>query len=247
VAGTVAALLGLALAVSGCSTAPDTTPVEASGTGADARAYVLGALQERASAEEAVWVEQSLDDLVPSHEFSIDGHKARALADAIVVGKVTTVEQGRGYMIEGDDAAGGVEIPFADPRSLWRVIVLTVKTDTRLGNVTSKTIKVGVVIDGSMDVVQARDGYLSLGRVAIVLNEPGKFEFDPSLYSIRQSGALIGLVSKTGDVSFPALGAENDEFVGDLDSVEAIVDEAEAPAEVVTVDETKGEFASNDK
>jgi hypothetical protein len=245
--GIAALAIGIALAASACAATGPSTLVAASSVDPAARDYVLDALQARTAAQDGIWIETSIADLLPSHTFSINGKKAAALADGIVVGKVTAVEQGSGYMIDGDDAAEGIEIPFADPRSVWRVLVLTVKTDTRLGNVDDKTIKVGVVIDGGMDVVQARDGYLSLGRVALVLNEPGKYAFDPSLYSIRQSGALIGLVSKTGELQFPALGAESDEFVGDLDNVESIVDESEAPTEVLDVEQAKGEFSSDNK
>lgn len=241
-----AAVFGV-LALAACTPNDQPTQVEAGVIDAAARDYVLSSLEQRTSAADGVWVEDSLEDLLPSHEFAIDGGTPAPLAEGIVVGTVTSVDQGRGYMIEGDDAADGTEIPFADSRALWRVIVLTVKTDTRLGDVDKKTIKVGVVIDGGMDVVKSRDGYLSLGRVALVLNAPGKFGFDPAMYSIRQSGALLGLVSASGKLRFPGLGTESADFVDGLDSIDEVVTEAVAPAEVVDVDQTEGEFIRDDE
>lgn len=237
--GAVAAAALLA----GCTVSvADSVPASDSASTVQARDYVFAAMEQRTSSQDGEWVEDSLDDLLPQQEFSIDGAAADSLAEGIVFGTVTNVAPGRGYMIEGADAAEGTEIPFDDSRALWRVIVLTVKTDTKLGDIDPKTIEVGVVIDGGLDTKAARAGYLALGRVALVLNEPGKYAFDETLYSVRQSGALLGVVSKNGTISFPAMGAESTEFLDGLDTVAEVVAGAKEDTEVVEVETNGGQF-----
>jgi hypothetical protein len=242
----------ISLAVAGCtvsttSSAPGAVgAVSVAKVDSTARDYVIAGMVDRANAQDGVWPEQSLADLLPRHRFRLNGAKAEPLAEGIVVGTVTDVQPGEAYMIVGSDAAAGTEVAFDDPRALWRVIELTISTDTRLGDVNAKTIRVGVVIDGGMDVATATAGYLGLGRIALVLNEPGKFDFDPDLYSVRESGTLFGLVSKHGEISFPALGGANDDFVGALDTVTAVVDEAADVAPVVAVTTDGGELVRSD-
>lgn len=220
----------IALSLAGCTVSSGA----AAPSGAAARTSVIRDLVERASAQDGVWPERSLSDLLPSHRFRLDGAKAAALAQGIVIGTVTEATPGRGYMIVGDDASSGTQIAFDDPRAVWRVLELTITSDTRLGDV-AKTVRVGVVVDGSLAPDEAIAGYLGLGRIALVLNAPGKFDFDPDLYSVRESGSLLALVSKHGQITFPALGADNDDFVGALDTVPELVDEATDAAPVVDV------------
>lgn len=234
--------------LTGCTVSVSDTAAVSDSTSADeARNYVFTAMEQRTSSQDGEWVEDTLEDLLPQQEFSIDGADAAALAEGIVFGTVTDVAPGRGYFIEGADAAEGTEIPFDDSRALWRVIVLTVKTDTKLGDIDPKTIKVGVVIDGGLDTAAAQAGYAALGRVALVLNEPGKFEFDPSLYSVRQSGALLGVVSKNGTISFPAMGSESTAFLDGLDTVAEVVAGAKEDTDVVDVETDGGQFERDDQ
>ena len=249
VAATVAGFMAIALLGTSCSTQSVSSVTSAGGEPVDyiARDYVIDRIAQRGEIFDGVWPETSIDDLLPNREFAIDGAAPEPLADGIVVGTVTAVDQGRGYAVEGDDAPGGIEVAFDDPRSVWRVVVLTITTDTRLGDADARTIKVGVVIDGGMDAEKARKGYLSLGRVALVLDEPGFFEFDPSLYSVRQSGNLFGVVTKSGAVQFPGLGSGAASFVGSTDTVADLVAEASEVPVVIDVSTKAGQFARDDR
>jgi hypothetical protein len=231
------AALAAAALLTGCTVSNEPT----------AKEYVLANLEQRASVQEGSYIETSIDDVLPSREFEIEGAPAEPLAEGVVIGEITAVEPGSGYVIEGADAADGVAVPFDTADALWRVLVLTVETEKRLGDVDAKTIEVGVVIDGADDADRAEEGYLSLGRVALVLNEPGKFSFDPSLYSIRQSGALLGLVSESGKISFPALGSESAQFLGATNTVAEVVAESADKPTVVEVELDGGEFEKADR
>jgi hypothetical protein len=249
--------VGSVAVLSGCTVSTGSTAVNGSAVdsidSAAAQAYVLSSMVDRAAAQDGEYIEDTLDDLLPGHEFAIDGAAADTLAEGIVFGTVTDVAPGAGYVISGDDAAEGTAVDFDDPDSIWRVLVLTVTSDTRVGDVDSRKIKVGVVIDGGADVPMATEGYLSLGRIMLVLNEPGKYSFDPSLYSIRQSGALLGLVSKSGSISFPAMGTEGTAFLDGTDTVKEVVSDsaiAEKTADesdVVEVTFDDGEFQRDDE
>jgi hypothetical protein len=231
----------IALGLAGCTVSNGSRPDDPA-----ARDYVLQGMVQRASAQDGVWPERKLADLVPSHRFRMNGATARPLADGIVVGTVVSADPGRGYTVTASDAAGGTEVAFESTSALWRVLVLTIKTDTRLGDVGGRKIKVGVVIDGGMNTDEAAAGYLGLGRVALVLNKQGAFGFDPDLYSVRESGSLFGLVSTSGAISFPALAGQSADFVGSLDTVAEVVDESVQSAPVVDVTSEGAEFARSD-
>jgi hypothetical protein len=219
--------LGISTAAAGCTSTPSAS---------DARDYVIAQMSARASAGESIDIERTLGDLVPNHRFSVEGQKPAPLSAGIVFGRITKVSPGAAYTVDPADDTRTIRLAYDDETAIWRVAVLTVTTDTRVGGVSQKTIKVGYVIDGAADPETMVTGLKALDRVALVLNAPGKFEFDRSLYSVRQSGALLGLVATDGDISFPALGVEEKAFLSDVDSVDDVVSEDATSAPVVTVE-----------
>lgn len=223
----LAIVVGATAALAGCTTT--------AAPSSDAKAYLLRSMAARAINAETVMPEQTLSDLVPSHEFSIEGSKAEPLAEGIVVGRITSVDAGEAYKVDPNNDLASIQLDYADPSAEWRVAVLTVKTDTRLGDVGAKTIRVGYVIDGTADLSTMEQGLESLGRVTLVLNPQGKFDFDPTLYSVRQSGALLGTVASDGTISFPALGHDESEFLAGADSVQDLVAEDDGSTQLTKV------------
>lgn len=251
--GALAFVVGATM-LAGCTatTVPSAEPVtagEAAVVVTDENAeYLIASVESRFSSTETVAVEQSLEDLVPSHKFAIDGRKANALAAGIVFGTITAIDPGVAYTVSDTDDLTDIELPFDSADAMWRVAVVTVKVDKGLGGVKgAKTLKLGYVIDGALNLDKMVAGLDKLGSVALVLNDAGKFDFDPSLYSVRWSGALLGLVNSKDEISFPGLGDESDAFVGALDTVDEVVDENVTAQEVVTVDIDHNEFVRSDE
>ena len=243
-----------ALLVSGCSAIQPTTsadpgvPASTVTTPADSRGYLFNAVEARFDSTETVTMEQDLADLLPNQEFAVEGNEAASLAGGIVFGTITDVAPGVAYTMGGTDDLTDIQLPFTSPDAMWRVAVLTVAIDNGLGEdlAGDKTIEVGYVIDGALDLDRAIKGLDALGKSAIVLNRQGKFEFDPELYSVRWSGALLGEVSDDKKISFPGLGHDSEEFVGDLDSVDDVVKASKKKRKVIHVDIEKNEYVRSD-
>jgi hypothetical protein len=162
-----------------------------------------------------VIVEKTLAELLPNRLFSVDGREPAPLAAGIVVGRVAAVTEGRGYVIEGDDADSMKEVPFDTEDVLVRTIDVTLEIAQGWGEVTAEsTISFGARIGGrEEDPQSAIDNWSQLGEIIVVLNAPGWYKYDPTLYSVRQSGSLIGTVSEDGTISFPAMAEREQQFL----------------------------------
>lgn len=249
----LAVVLGAVL-VSGCTALPSTSnsqgvPASTVTSPADSRGYLFNAVESRFDATETIVMETELSDLLPNQEFAVDGHDAASLAGGIVFGTIIKVSPGVAYTISDTNDLVDVELPFTSPDAMWRVAILTVAVDDGLGEDVAgdKTVKVGYVIDGALDLDRTLKGLDALGQTAVVLNRQGKFAFDPDLYSVRWSGALLGEVSDDDEITFPGLGHESDEFVGDLDTVEDVVKASKKKRKVITVDIEKNEYVRSDR
>jgi hypothetical protein len=252
---TVAAGIALTAAgvlLAGCTANPATvaeapTTVEAA-LNSPSPDYLFAAISTRFESTETVVPEASLEDLVPSQKFSIEGRKAQSLAGGIAFGKVIKVTPGASYTVSAADDLVDIELPFDSPNALWRVAILTVQVERGLGDVEGdKTVQVGYVLDATLDADKLVDQLDDLGKVAVVLNRPGKFDFDPELYSVRWSGALLGLVDKNKEISFPGLGHESEEFVGDLETVDDVVAENKKTHETVEVEIESNTYVRSDE
>jgi len=248
----LAVVLGSVL-IAGCTAIPTTTAssgvtAQTVGSPADSRGYFFNAVESRFDATETVSVESGLADLLPNQEFSVLGNDAASLAGGIVFGTITKVSPGVAYTLSDSNDLVDVELPFDSADAMWRVAVLTVAVEDGLGEdiAGDKTVEVGYVIDGALDLDRTIAGLESLGQAAVVLNRQGKFEFDPELYSVRWSGALLGEVSADDEISFPGLGHDSEEFVGDLDTVEDVVKASKKKRKVISVDIKKNEYVRSE-
>lgn len=241
----------LAVVLAGCTVSDGGVSDGGASTGAasagptrdQARAYILGSLESRVGGLQQSVPEQSLADLLPNHEFAIDGAKAQALSPGLVIGTVTSAEAGRSYTVDGEDAASGIEGPFTDEAARWRVAVITIEPDSAFGDVAGEgDVHVGVVVDGGLDPRDALASLAALGRVAVVLGEDGRYAFAPDAWSIRQSGALLGVIDDEGTLSFPALGVDEEAFLSGITTVRELEGEARVERAVTKVSVESGEF-----
>lgn len=179
--------------------------------------------------------ERGLADLLPNQHFAIDGAAPAPLSSGVVIGTILNVEPGRGYVVEGDDAPTGQEVEFANPNALWRTISVELEVerqfDTSLGIVDQ--VRFGLPIDGATDYEAMRQGLISMGRVVVVLDPPGAFSYDPSLYRVHWDGVFLAPVSDDGTFVFSALGDEARHFQGGLDTIAELSAAHEARRPVV--------------
>lgn len=178
---------------------------------------------------------ETLVKALPNHEFKVDtGVKTVrfSFSDAVVAGEVIKVTEGDGYIYDDGDA--GRIVSFDDPEADARDMVVTMRVEDAAG--TGQDIvnfRMGVLIDSNPDEMMA--SLRGLGEAVVVLEkiESGHHtgEYIPVL-----SGALIGDVSSAGEADFPALGENENEFVGTTDTVDEILAKTEESAPVETIE-----------
>jgi len=206
--------------------------------------YAIDLLTARGNSTVGVVREKTLADLLPNHKFVVGDSKPVALAAGIVVGTVSDVSPGAAFTF--DTAGEPVEVDFDDPSAAFRDLIITVSVESALGEVSGDAEVAFVIdIDGSADVNKAVSSFASLGRVIAVLDNPGRNAFEPNDYSVRQSGALFGVVREDGAISFPRLGGDNGEFLDGTDTVAEVLTKATGP-DVISKVERAGSTPSTD-
>lgn len=235
-----AGLIGVAAIVLGLlTTACSSNSTEADEGSAADRQYLFGNISAQRQAVKARQVARTLEEYLPNQLFVVGDGPAKPEAVGIVRGTVIDAVGARGYYIPGDapdaDAPGGTEVAFDDPRAQWRVIDITVDVEDTTGIDPVKQVHIGVVADGP-DTDSLLRGARSLGEVVVVLDRQGFFKSDPQLYNIGDFNALLGTVRADGTITFPALGDEADEFVGDLTTWEDVDAELIAKKQPIKTD-----------
>jgi len=178
------------------------------GDGSDegaSRGYVLDQLAARAGSTSRITFYDSIDELLPSVSFQVDSQPPRPLVAGVVVGRVTDVDAGRGFVSDGADAAGGRPVDISDPNAVWRTVHLIVDVDERIGSAEPReSIKVGLAFNGGADVKSMKRGLKNLGTVLLFLERSSPvFSYDRSLYSIVEDGALLATVGAKGTITLP--------------------------------------------
>ncbi|MEV6965878.1 hypothetical protein AB0M47_12260 [Hamadaea sp. NPDC051192] len=205
--------------------------------------YLFAHLQARSGAQDAVWLESSFAEMLPSRQFSVNGSLATAgNKNGVVIGSVVAVNPGRGYA-HPDDAPKGVEVAFDAADALWRTVDVTVAVEESWGRVAGLSkVTFAVIIDRGADADTAVDGLRSLGKVIVALDRQGRFDYAPDVYSIGHSGDLFGTVDAAGGIKLNAMEDEGAEFLAGVDTMAELRTEAVKTPTVVAVDVVDGVF-----
>jgi hypothetical protein len=183
-------------------------------------------------------VEHSLADLLPNKTFSVDGSAQQQLAENVVVGVIAEVTEGSGYVIAGEDAPTGTLVPFSDRRAWWRTIDVTLNVEEAFGEgiEDGDVIRFALPLNASDNAASVMKGIASMGKVVVVLDEPGRFAYDKALYSVHWDGVFVAPITDDGAFTFAALGESAPAFQNGLDSVEELRREALRPTEMYETD-----------
>jgi hypothetical protein len=211
-------------------------------TGRDAEAdsaYLFNHLHARSHSLDAVWVERSLAEMLPSQQFSVNGGPAVSRTSAMVVGRVADVREGRGFAHK-DDAPKSTEVGFDSPEALWRTVEVTVAIEQGWGKAAGQEkLTFAVVIDRGANATAAVNGLRALERVFVALDRQGRYDYSPGLYSISHSGDLFGTVDAQGNIRLPVM--ENSAaFMKGLDTVAELRAEAAKAPQSIKIDLTDG-------
>jgi hypothetical protein len=213
-------------------TAPATSTSSATPDAGSSSIYLQDYLAAAGSSVNSAPIERGLVDLLPNHLFSINGGDPEPLASGIVVGVVRSVSDGVAL-----SAQDGSEIPFDSSDAAAYVLVLNIAVEYGLGSASGDTmIRVGIKVTNPVDVEQLSRGLVEVGRILVVLDEPGDFDFNTNLYSVRRSGTMLATVAEDGTLTFPALSETESDFVGTLTTIDEVLAEAARTVPVGTVD-----------
>ncbi|SDE35655.1 hypothetical protein SAMN05660485_00684 [Blastococcus fimeti] len=148
---------------------------------------------------------ESLTEYLPNSQFLARNGVLVTLSDAVVVGHVTSVSPGRGFYVSETDDSVSIEVPFDDPRAMWRTASAeVVVTEVLAGEVTEGTIRVGVGVPPSFDVLEA--GLPALGDLVLFLESPSpEYHYEPGTWRLAENGSLLAEIEPDGRLTLPAL------------------------------------------
>lgn len=228
-----AILVGLAFVLPACAGG-------AGGTqgGAGRKSDVIVQMRARHDAAGGSRPFDSIGRLLSNTEYKMPGDPARPLTEAVVIGEVVDVVPGRGFRVEGNDAPGGLETEFDDPRALWRTVHVSVQVDTLLsGAVKESPVVVGFAFDPSTSFEDVEEQFRSIGEVLLFLNRSPVFAYDDLVYGTVMDGALLGVIGEDDNIQLPVL--ENDEEAGLLkgaSTLEQLRAAGQEPHQVIQLD-----------
>lgn len=243
---TAVTLAAIAALAAGCGSRGDLAPSASATSTYEAptstnAAYFVGGLQAVQEGASGFYYQETLADYLPNRLFSIEGTKAKSMTGGVVVGTVTKVEPGKGFVVvnvepEGavPDAPGGTAASFDDPDAAWRVAKVTIKTDATYGvDGEPDELQIGVRLISESDYQREMAGIEELGDVVVVLDPERTYDWDRDLKVVARGSALLGDIDTAGQIGFPGLGDGSKAFVGNLTTVAALEKAAAEPKRTI--------------
>lgn len=175
---------------------------------AASESYAGAALQDRAAEVSYVRYYESIVDLLGNVRFQVGNMDARPLTEAVLVGDVIEVQEGRGYKVPGADAAAGRETNLADPELQWFTIHLTVNVQEVIsGKVQTDVIQVGFAFSAGTSFDRLARDFLDMPSILLFLTRSEVFGYNDDLYA-PVDGFLYGVIGTGERVEFPSLTSE---------------------------------------
>ncbi len=225
-----AALLTLVLASCGASGDGDTS----------AQANVLAEMHARHEAASRVRPFESVAEVLQNTRYKHWANGAtQPLTEAVVVGSIEAVEEGRGFKVEGNDAPSGTETGFDDPAAVWRTVHVTVQPEAVVSGEAASPVVAGFAFGATTPFEAIQEQFLSFDRVVLFLNRSPVFAYDASVYGTLLDGALLGVVDDNGRISFPVLEPQEEAgLLANAPTVNALRSAARGSVRTVELDES---------
>ncbi|MGH9194923.1 MAG: hypothetical protein ACRD1T_04195 [Acidimicrobiia bacterium] len=144
---------------------------------------------------------------MPNVKWGEPGKPPCALADVIPVGTIANVTKGAGWFADEDNNGGSQQIPFDDPRAVWKTVHLTFSVERQWGVAKAPSdVRVGLAMGGKADFARVASDLKSLGRVVLFLYKDSPvFAYEPYLFAIQEDGGMIATVDSEGRLALPFL------------------------------------------
>lgn len=195
-------------------------------------------LRERHEAAGGTQPFDSLDDLLDNVRYSMPGRETGPLTDAVVVGRVQDVVEGKGFYAEGGDAPSGTETEYNDERVEWRTVHVIVDIERLVSGSADKQVAVGFSFGDAISFEQIRSDFMSFERIVLFLQKDQPvFAYDRDVLGTIMDGALLGTVSSDGSIALPVLeDSEEARLTRGTPSVTALVRAAQGKPRHIELD-----------
>ncbi|MGL5827259.1 MAG: hypothetical protein ACRCYU_20960 [Nocardioides sp.] len=183
---------------------------------AEAQSVLFADLRKWDEAASVAWRERSLAEVLPNTKAWVDDGRdqPRRLSDLAVIGRVSSVEPGRGFE-PSDESGSDREVSFESEAAAYRTLEATVNVTQAWGTVVRpESVIVAIPIRSGVEAATAMAAVESLGTVVLVLENQGFYSYAPRSWRIARNNALLGLVAKGEKLSFPALSEGSEYFEG---------------------------------
>ena len=176
----------------------------------------------------------SLVEFLPTITYLVRNGSTTTLSDAVVVGHVTSVTPGRGFYAPEEDDASTIEVPFDDPRAMWRTAHAEVTvTEVLGGQVQEDTIVVGFGAPQSFDVIA--NGLPALGEMVFFLYAGSPvYDYEPGIWSVVFDGEVLAEVEADDRLTLPAVEPyRSEQWLAVTPTLESLREAARQPARTV--------------
>lgn len=229
---TVGLVVATAVLSSACASGSSTVPAKPS---EQALTTLAAAVSERNGHQDWVPWYRSVDELMPNVSWTADdGTVGFQPADALVLGRITAIEEGKGYIGRPEEAIEDGKdadlVAFDDPNAHWRTLYLKMSVEEAYPESVGDDITVGWVVYGYENYHQVAAGLLALGRfAALVRDDISRYSYDPDIYGVDVDGAALYRVLPSGGLSLPFDAGHEEQSLAvtpDLDSLRSKVQES---------------------
>ncbi len=230
----VSLLISLVLLVAACGS-PSIVSTEPAVSNSDSPEFVaaMEMIQARSGGVLYLRPYESLEELMPLVTFEVPGSGSFHPVDAVVLGTVTSYEEGPWFSNSMDSGSGQVTV--GSEEASWKTVHLTIQVIEDIGDTNvGKKVKVGVAFSIEEDMEIFANGLVAAGPLVFFLtSESAVFSYDSDLYGIVEDGGMIAAISPNGTLSLPGAEADDDgELLSRLRPENSTLDSLRAAAKV---------------
>lgn len=150
----------------------------------------LGEVKERPEMIDAVWFSGSVIDSLPNARYLLDDGSVVTESNSVVIGTITSVDDVRGYTLDGENVR---EVREGDT-AMWHLVRTVVTVEEGWGADEGKSeVRVTFPLSSANSLQSSIDSLQALGRVLLILQD----------HRIVHSEEYLGIVDETGAISYP--------------------------------------------
>lgn len=152
---------------------------------------------------------RTLDETLPNVDYVRPNGTVATLSDLTAVGRIVQVDQGRAFVVDGDDAPNGTEAKWDAKDARWFSVHATLAVERVIGSdERPDTVTFALPLDDRRDFDRMAAGLRGLGRVVAVLDRGSPLvAYQPSLFVVLGNHGLLATVGDDGRLALPLLDA----------------------------------------